>query len=598
MSLSNNPLELLIALGVNDEVTRKNINSYIAQLKNLETVKISLDTNDVKNAQQNFGQLQNEIQGLQNQLKNLQKEMKGVSNDSPSFNTQKFKQAVQQSVSTLDELKRKALELGGTLKIDEKNVDGQRIVTQVTASFKNAQNEVEKVRFKPEIDVAGVIVGFKEVTSSMSNVMNNDTLKAYEKANLALRDLGIQGNLTSRQLKNFEDQLKGAKSIDEIQKVTNDFKSLNKESSALESKANILQKFTKEVEKLYSKGYISKQEKLDFINTASVKESTKEIQTLQSQLQRLGQNVESFDRIKNATNSAKDAVNQLNERLNLVVSKQGSNVDTGKLDSVKSKIQQISSIEIKSVADISRLNELIDSTNRRITALGNNSNHMERFNNTIYKAKEALGQLERSGYASEITINKLKNQLNSVETGNLNQVKNALRAISEEKKKIGEQNSLSRGVTEVNNSVARLQSDLTKTVNLYRKSVDTVQVQRLQEEIRKLSNLDLTNPAKVDQAKRDISRLREEIKQLTADATVATRNSMGIIESFKTAMVKFPVWMGASTLFYSSIRSAREFMTIIVDIDTKLTNISKVMSEDMDIAKVLNDATISANTFG
>lgn len=598
MAGTNNPIELLIALGVNDEVTRKNINSYIAQLKNLETVKIALDTNDVKNAQQNFGQLQNEIQGLQNQLKNLQKEMKGVSNDSPSFNAQKFKESIQQSIISLDELKRKAMELGGTLKFDEKNVDGKRITTQITASFKNAQNEVEKVRFKPVVDVAGVVTGFREVNSSLSNVMNGDTLKAFEKASLALKDLGIQGNLTATQIKNFENQLKGAKSIDDIQKITNDFKSLNKESSALESKANILQKFTKEIEKLYNKGYISKQEKLDFINTASMKESTKEIQTLQSQLQRLGQNVESFDRIKNATNSAKDAVNQLNERLNLVVSKQGSNVDTGKLDSIKNKIQQISSIEIKSVSDINRLNELIDSTSRRITTLGNTSNHMERFNNTIHKAKEALGQLERSGYASEATINKLKNQLNSVESGKLDQAKTALRSISEEMKRIGEQNSLARGVTDVTNSITRLQSDLTKTVNLYRKSVDQVRVKDLQNEINALSNLQLMNPASVEQAKRQISRIREEIKQLNADATVATRNSMGIIESFKTAMVKFPVWLGASTIFFSTIRSAKEFMSIIVDIDTKLTNISKVMSDDMDIAKTLDEATLSANTFG
>ena len=39
-------------------------------------------------------------------------------------------------------------------------------------------------------------------------------------------------------------------------------------------------------------------------------------------------------------------------------------------------------------------------------------------------------------------------------------------------------------------------------------------------------------------------------------------------------------------------------MRIIIDIDTKLTNISKVMSEDMSISKTLDDATTSAERFG
>ena len=39
-------------------------------------------------------------------------------------------------------------------------------------------------------------------------------------------------------------------------------------------------------------------------------------------------------------------------------------------------------------------------------------------------------------------------------------------------------------------------------------------------------------------------------------------------------------------------------MRIIIDVDTKLTNISKVMSEDFDVAKTLDEATESANRFG
>ena len=56
--------------------------------------------------------------------------------------------------------------------------------------------------------------------------------------------------------------------------------------------------------------------------------------------------------------------------------------------------------------------------------------------------------------------------------------------------------------------------------------------------------------------------------------------------------------MAASTIFYSSVNSAKEFMRIIVDIDSKLTSIAKVASEDMNIATTLDNATASAEKFG
>lgn len=57
------------------------------------------------------------------------------------------------------------------------------------------------------------------------------------------------------------------------------------------------------------------------------------------------------------------------------------------------------------------------------------------------------------------------------------------------------------------------------------------------------------------------------------------------------------IW-AASTLFYGTVRTAREFMSIIVDIDTKMVNLSKVMSEDTDLEAIFNRATQSAERFG
>lgn len=81
-------------------------------------------------------------------------------------------------------------------------------------------------------------------------------------------------------------------------------------------------------------------------------------------------------------------------------------------------------------------------------------------------------------------------------------------------------------------------------------------------------------------------------------ATTAGRSSMGVMESFKIAMEKFPVWMAASTAFYGVIRTAKTFMEIIIDVDTKMTSLRKVMSDDTNFEAVFNKATASAERFG
>ena len=108
--------------------------------------------------------------------------------------------------------------------------------------------------------------------------------------------------------------------------------------------------------------------------------------------------------------------------------------------------------------------------------------------------------------------------------------------------------------------------------------------------------------AKMDTSAKDfnisLKQSQSELNKLKAAATEATRSNIGLLDSFKIAMTKFPIWMAATTIFYSSIRTAREFMRIIVDIDTKMTSLAKVMSADTDFAKLFDAATESAERYG
>ena len=52
---------------------------------------------------------------------------------------------------------------------------------------------------------------------------------------------------------------------------------------------------------------------------------------------------------------------------------------------------------------------------------------------------------------------------------------------------------------------------------------------------------------------------------------------MGLISAFKVAMEKFPIWMAASTAFYGTIRGIRDLTEKVIELDTALTNMRRVM---------------------
>lgn len=92
-------------------------------------------------------------------------------------------------------------------------------------------------------------------------------------------------------------------------------------------------------------------------------------------------------------------------------------------------------------------------------------------------------------------------------------------------------------------------------------------------------------------------RLAQDVSRLRAETTEVTRSQMGIFSAFQVAMERFPVWMGASTAFYGTIRSAKEFYRVVLDIDTKMTELTKVMSDDTDMGAVFDRAVESADKF-
>ncbi len=95
-----------------------------------------------------------------------------------------------------------------------------------------------------------------------------------------------------------------------------------------------------------------------------------------------------------------------------------------------------------------------------------------------------------------------------------------------------------------------------------------------------------------------MNQIQSQVRGITAEAERATRSQLGFVESIRQAMIKFPVWMGASTLFFGAIQSGKMFVETIVDIDSKMVTLQKVMAEGTDMATVFKNANDAALQFG
>lgn len=144
-----------------------------------------------------------------------------------------------------------------------------------------------------------------------------------------------------------------------------------------------------------------------------------------------------------------------------------------------------------------------------------------------------------------------------------------------------------------NNELKRknLIADIERALKNNARTINTLGAQKLIDDMKKAD-------ASAKNFGQTLKESRAQFSQLNREASDLARQNGGMMDSFKQAMTKFPIWMAASTLFYGVIRTAREFGSVIVDIDTKMVSLSKVLSEDADLEGLFDSATEAAGRLG
>ncbi|MFJ7648597.1 peptidoglycan DD-metalloendopeptidase family protein [Lysinibacillus sp. NPDC097279] len=101
---SNEPMDLLVALGVNDAVSKKNINTYIKRLKNINTLTINFDVKGFNTTL--FIEYEQQMNALQQHLDTLNVQLQNVgAGSSPTLSQfNEFKQQITTTVKSIDKL--------------------------------------------------------------------------------------------------------------------------------------------------------------------------------------------------------------------------------------------------------------------------------------------------------------------------------------------------------------------------------------------------------------------------------------------------------------------------------------------------------------
>ncbi|MGG1444805.1 phage tail tape measure protein [Brevibacillus laterosporus] len=108
----------------------------------------------------------------------------------------------------------------------------------------------------------------------------------------------------------------------------------------------------------------------------------------------------------------------------------------------------------------------------------------------------------------------------------------------------------------------------------------------------------LRNGSQISNVSAYINKATGETHKLSGSLKDLNTRSYDLGSAFKTAFEKISLWAAATGIFYGATQALQNMLGVIVDIDTKLTELSKVLSSGTDFGQLMNTTLAIANTYG
>jgi len=111
-------------------------------------------------------------------------------------------------------------------------------------------------------------------------------------------------------------------------------------------------------------------------------------------------------------------------------------------------------------------------------------------------------------------------------------------------------------------------------------------------------NAQLGNVSKVSNYKNALTELQTKLTQITSQAKLAGNEAKTLGERFASAASKVALWTGATSSIYMTIRALKDMTNVIIQVDSQMTQLKRVMDESTDFEGMLSRSIQLANELG
>jgi hypothetical protein len=103
-------------------------------------------------------------------------------------------------------------------------------------------------------------------------------------------------------------------------------------------------------------------------------------------------------------------------------------------------------------------------------------------------------------------------------------------------------------------------------------------------------NTQLNNVKPIGNYKNALKDLDIQLKNIVASVKTSGSHIDKMAQAFSQAMTKFPIWMLSATLFYAPIRALQDMTQTIIQVDTQMTQLKRVMDQDTNFDNMMKSA--------
>ncbi|MBW7632518.1 phage tail tape measure protein [Bacillus licheniformis] len=191
----------------------------------------------------------------------------------------------------------------------------------------------------------------------------------------------------------------------------------------------------------------------------------------------------------------------------------------------------------------------------------------------IEQLRVSLQRLKEQGQLSEVTLSSLGRKINLAQsTEQIEALRVKLKTLDDKSAAVAKTKELERQL-ELYRRQAQVNTQ--NLQNRYGSSLSNASNQQLQQYLNSVNQLTARTP----NLRNQMASLNMQFREMSSNIAATTRQTMGFVEQLGVAAARIPVWFAGMTMFMGPIRGLQSMVDQVIQIDTLMTEIRRVMDE-------------------